>query len=98
MPQPDLRIKLDLALIDDSVAWFENLEEGFTADIPVKHYYNGRVFEFTKDSETYWCFTEKYGYHLVSKYNNTVLTLFMEQTDEGFEIQSTYVLYVVQKH
>ncbi len=92
------KIKLDLALIEDGVAWFENVEEGFTADVPVKHYSNGNLFEFTKNSETYWCFQEEYGYHLVSKSDNTVLTLFMEQTDTGFEIQSTYVLNVVRKH
>lgn len=95
---PPTNIKLDLVLIEDGVAWFENIEEGLTADVPVKHYVNGKDFEFTKDSETYWCFHEEYGYHLVSKDKNKVLTLSMEQTDEGFEIQDTHVLNIVQTH
>lgn len=92
------KIKLDLTLIEDNVAWFENLETGMTFDFPVHYHRNDRTYEITNESETYWCFREDIGYHIVSKTDNKIMVLQVESTYEGFEIKEGHIYHIVKKH
>lgn len=93
------KIKMDVVFIDElGIVWMENVEEQFTLDIPSKFTMDDRTFEITKESESYWCFDDQYGYHFVSRTDKKYLFLFMEKTDAGFEIQSGNILHEVTKH
>ena len=89
---------MDVTLVEDGVAWMENVEEHFTLDIPYKFNIDDRTFEITKESESYWCFDKENGYHFVSRTDKKYLVLFMEHTPEGYEIQSGKILHEVTKH
>ncbi len=95
---PDIKIKIDLVLIENNVAWFESYDAEFTFDLPVRYDTNGKEFEFTKTCETYWCFNEDVGYHVVSKDGNKVLVLMLESKEDGYEIQNGYIYNIVQTH
>lgn len=95
---PEINILLDLVLVENDVAWLEERGGKFTMDLPVEYDIEGRTYEITKESETHWCFTEDHGYHVVSKTDNKVLILFLEQTDLGYEIQSGKIFNIVKSH
>ena len=95
---PEFKLQLDLVFVENNIAWLEERGGDFTMDLPLRYDTEGRTFEITKESESYWCFTEDHGYHFVSKDDNKVLILFLEQTDLGYEIQYGKIYNIVQSH
>ncbi|MGZ8924499.1 MAG: hypothetical protein ACXW2E_01315 [Nitrososphaeraceae archaeon] len=94
----DIKIRHRLVYIDNGIGWFESEDQKSTLDIPINFSEHDKEFVITHESENYWCFTIEHGYHFVSRNDNTVLILFMDKTDRGFEIQSGRILNIIKKH
>lgn len=93
----DFKWKLDLAYIEDNVAWLECKENDFTLDIPTQYDIDYRTFDIDENTTCYWCYSNEHKYHFVAQKQHYILILFCNVTDMGFEILNGHIYHVKQK-
>jgi hypothetical protein len=89
--------ELDLVEIKNDIAWFASNTSDLTMDLQVHHTFQDRTFDFKVGDKVLWCYEEEYGYYVAAKQDKKILTLFLEETEEGFEITGSYILNIIQE-